>query len=39
MAKKRTPTKREVRNLRLQQVIWGAVGVIVILALILALMN
>lgn len=39
MAKKRTPTKREVRNLRLQQVIWGAVGVIVILAMILALMN
>jgi hypothetical protein len=37
-SKKNTRTRREMRNLRLQQIIFVALGVIVILSMVLSLM-
>ena len=37
MAKKKTPSKRELRNLRMQQIIFIAFGVIVILSMVISL--
>ena len=37
MAKKKNPSKREVRNLRIQQIIFIAFGVIVILSMVISL--
>jgi hypothetical protein len=37
MAKNKTPSKRELRNLRLQQIIFVAFGVIVILSMVISL--
>lgn len=35
--KKKTPSKRELRNLRMQQLVFVAFGVIVILSMLIAL--
>lgn len=35
--KKRSPTKREMRNVRVQQIIFIAFGVIVILSMVISL--
>jgi hypothetical protein len=37
-SKKSTRTRREMRNLRIQQIIFVALGIIVILSMILSLM-
>jgi hypothetical protein len=37
MAKKKNPSKRELRNLRIQQIIFVAFGVIVILSMVISL--
>ena len=37
MAKKKTPSKREMRNLRIQQIIFIAFGVLVILSMVISL--
>ena len=39
MAKKSTRSKRELRNLRLQQLIFILIGVMVILAMVLSLIK
>ena len=37
--KKRTPSRREARNLRIQRIIFVAFGVIVILSMVIALIT
>lgn len=37
MAKKKEPSKREMRNLRLQQIVFIAISVIIVLAMVLSL--
>jgi hypothetical protein len=37
MAKKREPTKRELRNLRTQQIVSVIIGVLIILSMVISL--
>jgi hypothetical protein len=37
MGRRKTPTKRELRNLRIQQFLFIALGVIVILSMVISL--
>jgi predicted nucleic acid-binding Zn ribbon protein len=39
MAKKKTPSRREIRNLRLQNIIFITIGILVILAMVLSLIK
>jgi hypothetical protein len=39
MAKKRKRSKREIRNLRIQQIFFVSIGVILILSMVLAMMT
>jgi hypothetical protein len=39
MAKKKKPTKREIRSLRLRQLLFISLGVILILSMVLAMLT
>ena len=39
MANKKTPTRRDARNVRMQQIIFVLFGIIVILSMVLSLMQ
>ena len=39
MAKKKTPSRRELRNLRIQNLIFITIGILVILAMVLSLVK
>ena len=39
MAKRKTPSRRELRNVRIQQIIFVAIGVIVILSMLIGLIK